>query len=126
VAVEFAVIGIPLFLILLGGIEFGRGLMTVQTMEESARAGVRAAMIRGVTAESIEAEVDRMLRVTGIDQYTVTVEPSNFKSADRFTPITVTVSATYDDISWIPVPRFLGGAKLIAQSTMPKESPPDQ
>jgi len=48
--VEFAMIAGPLFLFILGNIEFGRALMAVNCLEEAARSGARVAILRGATA----------------------------------------------------------------------------
>ena len=43
--VELAVVAIPLFMVVFGSIEFGRAMMSVQTLEEAARSGCRVAIL---------------------------------------------------------------------------------
>ncbi len=118
-------ISIPLFLFLFASIEFGRGMMCVQTMEEAARAGCRISVIKSATTSDVEAEVAQVMQLAGIVTYDVAIEPANFTTIDRWEPITVTVSANFDDMSWLPMPGFLGGLSFTGSCVMPKESSPD-
>ncbi|MCP4175332.1 MAG: pilus assembly protein [Fuerstiella sp.] len=54
--VEMAVC-FPVFMLLLGIIEFGRGLMVSQLLTSAAREGCRSAVIDGATDASVEAEM---------------------------------------------------------------------
>jgi hypothetical protein len=51
---------------------------------------------------------------------TVSVTPSP-ASATAGSPILVTASVPYSDVSWLPAPWFLGGTTLQASSQMRKE-----
>jgi len=119
--VEFAMIAGPLFLFILGNIEFGRALMAVNCLEEAARSGARVAILRGATVSEIEAEVDRILRPAGITKRTVQIDPTNYSTLDRWQPISITVSATFNDMSWLPLPRFVGGKTYASSCSLPKE-----
>ena len=67
-AVEFAIVAIPLLLVLFGIYEFARYVMTLQTLENAAREGARFAVVNTysptVEADAI-AEVRR--RLAGVD-----------------------------------------------------------
>ena len=121
VVVEFAAVAPVLFLVIFACIEFGRALMAVQSLEEAARSGCRVAVLRGATTTEIEAEVDSILAPSGISVYTVQTQPINFATAERWASITVTVTASFDDMSWLPLPKYLSGQTYTASCTLPKE-----
>ncbi len=126
VAVEFAIVAIPLFTFVFAGIEFGRAMLALQTMEEAARTGGRVAILQGASQQKIEDAVKEVLQPAGISTYTIEVTPQNYASLSRWTPITVAISANYSDMSWLPAPRYLSGVTLSASSTFPKECSPDE
>jgi hypothetical protein len=126
VVVEFAIVAIPLFMFIFASVEFGRAMMCVQSMEEAVRSGCRAAVVKDATTDSIKAEVDSIMRMVGISEYTLDIQPPNFASIERFEPISVTVIATYDNMTWLPAPQFLAGAPFLSSCIMPKESSPDE
>ncbi|MCA9246105.1 MAG: pilus assembly protein [Planctomycetales bacterium] len=120
-AVEFAVVAAPLFLFVFASIEFGRALMGIQSLEEAARAGCRRAILRDATFAEIESEVDQLMATAGIDNYSVQTQPSNIATAEQWDPVSVTVSASFGDMSWLPMPMFLGSKTYLASATLPKE-----
>jgi len=126
-AVEFAIVAIPLFLFIFASIEFGRGMMAIESMEEAARCGARQAILGGATTDSVDTEVAGMMSLLGLTdgEYTVEISPSEFSGQERWTPITVTVSASFNDMSWLPLPMYLGDLPLSASCTLPKECAPD-
>lgn len=67
-AVEFAIILIPLFLVIFGGIEFGMAFWRTQTMEAGAREGARLG--------AVEATVDQIVARAG-DALSGAVSPSD-------------------------------------------------
>ena len=119
--VEFAVVLPLFFLLVMGGIELGRALLVRHTLEEAARAGCRLAVARGGTTNDVKSIVSEAMNITGIASYTVTVNPDPPSSAAAKAPVTVTVSAPYDDVSWVPVPSFMGGKTIIGRCVMPAE-----
>ena len=120
--VEFAFVAIPLFLFVFASVEFQRAAMARNSMEEAARAGCRVAILQGSTMSDVEAEVAEILGVAGISDYTVTTDPSDVASVERWEPVSVTVSAAYADISWVPVPNYLGAMTFVSSCTLPKEA----
>ncbi len=60
--------------------------------------------------------------MAGISQYDVEIEPLSPALADRWAPISVTVTAPYDEISWLPMPMYLRQMTLSSSCTLPKES----
>jgi Flp pilus assembly protein TadG len=121
---EFAIVAPVLFLVVFGTIELGRALMATQSLEEAARSGCRIAVLRGVTDEDVQAEVRRILGPSGISTYSVEVLPANLTTAPRWSPVSVTVTATYNDMSWLPLPRYFGGKTYSASCVLPKEYSP--
>ncbi len=119
--VEFAIVAIPLFLFVFGTIEFGRAMMCKQSMEEAARSGSRVSVVQGATAQSVEQEVDTIMQLAGILEYSVEIDPVDFTMIDRWEPITVTVIATFDDMSWLPSPRYLADVQFVSSCSLPKE-----
>ena len=122
--VEFALVAPILFTVIFACIDFGRALMTTQSLEEAARSGCRIAILRGATTTEIEDEVDRILGPTGISDYTVSLQPASIASAPRWSPVSVTVSADFADMSWLPLPTFVGDKTYSSSSTLAKEYPP--
>lgn len=120
--VEFALVAIPLFLFVFTSIEFGRGLMVVNTLEEAARSGCRAGILNGAVPNDIEAQAELILSLNGIDEYEIDYSPKPLNAVDQWEPITVTVSANFGDISWLPMPSYLANMNYTASATMPKES----
>ncbi len=120
--VEFAFIAPVLFLVVFASIEFGRAMMAVHALEGAAREGCRVAIIKGATAEAVEDKVASLMDVVGISDYTMTMDPASPISAAQWQPVTVSISVSYQNISWLPVPQFLGGIPLTGTCTLPRES----
>ena len=123
--VEFSLVAIPLFLIVMGSIEFGRGMMVVQAMEEAARCGCRTATLKGQTATTAKAEVEHLMKLSGVGAYTTAVIPSSVETAEQWSPVTVRVTASFDSFTWLPVPKFLAGMNYTASCIMPREAEPE-
>ena len=121
-AVEFALVAPLIFLFLFLGIEFGRVLMALHGLEAAARQGCRVAVSWDATEEEIESTVEARLASFGISDYDLTLDPNPPSRAEQWQPVTVRIEATYDSVSWLPVPRFLGGITLAGSSTLPQES----
>lgn len=119
-ATEFAIIA-PLFLLfVIGIIELGRGLMVQQVLINASRVGARQAITFGATSASVTSSVADYATSVAVPHVNVSVSP-NPAAAAAGTPITVTTSVQYADVSWLPAPWFLGGATLTARSQMRKE-----
>ena len=121
VPVEFAFTAPILFLIVFGVTEFGRMTMAYSAMEEAARAACRKAIIQGATVADVETKAAELLTPIGIDKYTISVDPNPPSSADRWTPVTVTISANYSDMNWLPIPQFVGTKRLTASCALASE-----
>ena len=120
--VEFALVAPLIFLLIFASIEFGRMQMTLHGLNASAREGCRTAVTWNASQQSVEQAVrDRMVSF-GIVNYSLTTDPDPTSKAGQWEPITVRVTVNYDDVSWLPAPRFLRGVTLAGTSTLPQES----
>ncbi len=89
---EFA-IGVAIaLLVLIGLMELGRYLFTVNTLRNSVREGARYAIVRPWDDEGIQQRVRRS--VAGIDSASLSVQV-NFTPPNRSSGSVVTVTATY-------------------------------
>lgn len=121
-ALEFALVAGPLFLLIFGSIEIGRAMLAVQSLEEAARGGCRTATMANATQADVEAKIDELLRLSNIRKYTVTVNPQLPAAApSQWEPVTVTITANFDDVSWLPLPKWLKSKTLTGVCSMPRE-----
>ena len=118
--VEFALIAPLFFMLVLGCIELGRGLMVQQVLTNASREGVRnAIMLSGTQSSAISAATNFANGGTvGGVSVTVTPDPSQASAGDM---ISLTVSVPFANVTWVPTPWFMGGKTLSATSVMRKE-----
>jgi Flp pilus assembly protein TadG len=121
---EFAVISPVLFLVLLGIMEIGRGLMVVHLLNDASMAGCRVGIIEGKSTANIKSVVVAALTSTGVSGDTVTVQvndgSSDASSAGVGDEITVIAQVPISSISWVPGAKYLKGS-LQGQYTMRRE-----
>ena len=130
--VEMAVCFPVFMLMLLGIIEFGRGLMVSQLLTSAAREGCRSAVIDGATDTSVEAEISTQVvntvgcLATDVDISIVVTSVGNgavvplLADADPRDLIDIDVTVSFDSISFT-AGRFLSGHLLRGQCAMRKE-----
>lgn len=111
-----------IFLFVFAGLEFGRAMMAFHSVESAAMEGCRKGTLSGTTVEDVEARVALAMSAAGIADYTVTVEPESLNDLEEMSPVTVTVTTNYSDISWLPMPSFMDGINLIGACTLPREA----
>ncbi len=121
-AVEFTFVAVIIFLFLFSMVEIGRAIMCMNSMEDAARSGCRVAVLEGATSADVETELDRTLAMVGISDYDTSVDPINLSSTEQWDPVTVRITASYADMTWMPVPRFVGGMSYTASCTLPREA----
>jgi Flp pilus assembly protein TadG len=121
-AVEFAVVAPVFFLLIFGMIEYGRMVMVQQVITNASREGCRRAVIDGSTYNDVQAAVNNYLTSAGIKNTTLTVNPNPPNTATAGSPVTVTVSVPFSQVSWLPSPMFLGGTQLRATTVMRRET----
>ena len=120
-AVEFAVVVPILILLIFGMIEFSRLMMVEQVLTNAAREGARKASLPGTSTSDVTTAVNTYMTNSGLSGQTTTVSPDP-STANPGDAITVTVSIPFNNVSWLPVPMFLGGKTLSASVVMAKES----
>lgn len=118
--VEFALIAPLFFMLVLGCIELGRGMMVQQVLTNASRAGAREASTPNTTEVAAEDAAKDYASGAGVTGSTVTITP-NPATAGAGEMITVTVSVDFANASWTPAPWFLGNTTLTATSAMRKE-----
>ena len=125
-AVEFALVA-PLFVALtMGQLESSRLGMVAQLLTTAAREGCRVAVIPGNTQSDVQARIDAVLSGLGISVGTVTPtcpSPYTWSTAPQGTPITVSLSVPYSQVSWLGTPFFLSNAVVSSAATMSSENP---
>ncbi len=113
--VEFSLV-LPVFLLILfAGFEFARICLVRNAANNAAYQAARRVMVPGATVANANAEVSRLLSVFGVNQFTVTVNPSPITLAtDR---VTVSVNIPANQCGWI-TPRFTNSLTIRAGSTL--------
>src|SRR3954451_17386085 len=120
-AVELALV-LPVFLsLVMGMIEASRLGMVAQLLTTAAREGCRVAVVPGHTQDDVQARINAVLSGSGVSVGTVTPSPSTWQSAPMGTPITVSLSVPYSQVSWLGTPFFLSNATVSASATMSSE-----
>ena len=124
-AVEFAFVAPVVFVLFLGVIELGRGLMVTHLLTNAARVGSRAGVIEGVSTATITNAVKSSLTGVGISGENVSVQvndgstdASASKAGDE---ITVSASIPFSSVTWLPFGSFLSGKTLSGQYTLRRE-----
>ncbi len=125
-AVEMALV-VPIFVtLLLGQIESSRLGMVAQLITTAAREGCRVAILPGAQQSDVQNRVTAVLSGSGISVGTVTPTcPSGYtwNTAPGGTPITVSLSVPFSQVSWLGTPFFLNGATVSASATLSSENP---
>jgi Flp pilus assembly protein TadG len=121
-AVEFACIAIPLFLFLFTLLEFARAFMFADSLEEAARTGCREAIVKGATLEEVTSEVDRVLDLAGISSYSVEISPPELNAVSQWEGVTVRITASFDEATWLPWSKFFENKDFTASCTLPREA----
>ena len=118
--VEFAVIAPLFFVLVFGIIEFGRLLMVQQILTNASREGVRRAVVEGATVAEVNTLVSDYLTNASVSATatTITVEPASLDTLGFGDPATVSISVSFNAVSWVPSPWFLDGTNLSASSVM--------
>ncbi|HZT80446.1 MAG TPA: TadE family protein [Gemmataceae bacterium] len=122
--VEFAVVAPVFFLLALGIIDVGRGLMVQHLMQNAARQGCRAGILPSNGNAEITAAVTGALQPAGISSESITVTVNDgvkdAKYASTGDDITVAVSVPVASVSWLPGTSYVKG-NITAQYTMRKQ-----
>ena len=124
-AVELAVVSPIFFMLILAMIEFGSAMLAQQAITNAAREGARIAVLPDGTFERAETYARNVLQASGIDPYAATItitdeegnmlDPALAKFGDI---IMVRVSLPFSQVSWVPVPSYLGDTILSSATVM--------
>lgn len=131
--VEMAIV-LPVFMmVVMGIIEFGRGMMVGQLVTNAARYGARIAAVDGSSNASVTQDIENFLvEAVGIAPadatitITVTAAPGNPDPANDLTRaqpkdlVKVAVQVPYDKVGYVGG-RWLNGTQLSGQCTMRHE-----
>jgi hypothetical protein len=117
----------PVFVALvMGQLESARLGMVSQLLTTAAREGCRVAVIPGNTEAVVQSRINAVLSGSGISVGTVTPtcpSPYAWSTAPMGTPITVSLSVPYSQVSWLGTPFFLQNATVSASATLSSENP---
>jgi|SRR5262245_31563992 len=123
-AVEFAVVALPLFIILLGMIEIGRAFMVQHLLLAAARQGARVGIVSPNGNAEITTAVANVMTPAGItsDHINVTVNDgtADANTATTGQDITVQVWVPVASVSWLPFTNYLSG-NLSGQYTLKRQ-----
>jgi Flp pilus assembly protein TadG len=111
-----------LFMLTFGLIEFGRLTMVKHATIEASRVGARVASLPSATTNSVRAAVNEQLAALGMPAGTITISPSNPATAVGGQAVSVTVSVSAAQTSWVPMMRYFTGSQLTTRTTMRRES----
>jgi Flp pilus assembly protein TadG len=121
----------PIFVALvMGQIEMSRLGMVAQLITTAAREGCRVAVVQGSTQTDVQNRVNAVLSGSGIPVGTVTPtcpSPYSWDTAPGGTPITVSLSVLYSQVSWLGNPFYLDkNTNVSASATLSSEKYPQQ
>lgn len=91
-AVEFALVAMILFSLLLGIMEFGRLMFTWNSAVEATRRGARLAVVCDMNAANIKTSMQKFLPITNVNDIVVSYEPSGCSGAANCQSVTVSIS----------------------------------
>ncbi|MEM1304615.1 MAG: pilus assembly protein, partial [Planctomycetota bacterium] len=100
----------------------GRMAMVQQVITNAAREGARIAVLDDSTTGQVEARVKDYLNSGSVAGATIRVSPSPPSSAAYGAPVSVRVRVPFGNVSWLPVPAFVGNKTLQAESVMRRET----
>jgi Flp pilus assembly protein TadG len=126
--VEFALVAPVFIMLVFGMLEFGRGVMVQQVLVNASREGARMAVLEGATVGEIEDRMDVYLDSANINTKTIIYTINGTQVADPTTvanfgdAIGVEIRVNFDDVSWVPIPQYIGGKILRATSFMRRET----
>jgi Flp pilus assembly protein TadG len=124
--VELALVSPILITLLLGMIEGARLGMVTQLLTAAAREGCRVAVLDGMTQTDVQNRINAVLSGSNISVGTVTptcTSPYTWTSAPSGTAITVSLSVSYSQVSWLKLAGFFNNSTINASATMSSERP---
>ena len=105
--------------LVLGAIECTSMIFLRQTLAITAYEGVRVGIKNDTTTADVEDRCNQIFTERSVAAGSITTDPANTETADRGEPVTVTISASCDANSILPL-QFFGG-DMQATAIMIKE-----
>jgi Flp pilus assembly protein TadG len=122
---EFAVVSIVFFVIVLGIIEACRMLMVCRMLSDASFRACRTVVIEGTANSDAQSAIDAYLPSIGISGYSMTVlvndTVADASTANANDEVTVQVSVPVSSVTWIPGQTFFFSGSLMQQSTLRRE-----
>jgi Flp pilus assembly protein TadG len=127
--VEMAVCLPVLVMVILAIIEFGRGMMVSELLNDGARVGARQAILAGSSNTAVQQTVTTFMQATSVNPQAVTVnitvtpaagnpDPGNqLANAHTGDSVVIQVLVPFDQVSYIPG-TYLAGDTLKGACTM--------
>jgi len=91
-AVEFALVAMILFSLLLGIMEFGRLMFTWNSAVEATRRGARLAVVCDMNVATIKTSMQKFLPIANVNDIVVSYAPSGCTGAANCQSVTVSIS----------------------------------
>jgi Flp pilus assembly protein TadG len=118
-AVEFAFCAPILFVVVMAIIEFSRIYQLQQTARQAAYETARAAISPGATASNAQTQGQNLLRAIGVNNATVSLNPSTLSATTM--SVTATVSVNPLSNSWF-LKFFASAQPFVASATLDHEN----
>jgi Flp pilus assembly protein TadG len=127
--VEMAVCLPVLVMIVLGIIEFGRGMMVAELLNDGARVGARQAILVGTTNATVTQTITTFMQATSVNPAAITVNITVTPAAGNPNPdnqlanahtgdtCSIQVQVPFNQVSYIPG-TYLAGETLTGACTM--------
>jgi len=96
--------------------------MVQQIITNASREGARIAVLDGATTSGVTTQVTNYLDGAGVRGANVTVDPDPPTDAGWGEPVTVEVTIPFSNVSWLPVPMFVGDMDLSSTASMRRET----
>jgi Flp pilus assembly protein TadG len=120
--VEFAVVAPLFFMLVMAIIEFTRAMSASAALANAAHAAARVAILDSAQLSDVTAASNGCLSTAGLPPVTPTISPNPPSNAAAGQDVTVTVSLPFSQISWLPLPQWLGGVTLSATAIEQRET----
>ena len=118
---ELAIVATPMFLLVLSLVEFGRLSMVSNTLTHAAIEACRAGIVPGSTVAEVAAEAQDVLAGGLVGSATVIVTPPQIASLQQGETVSVRVEVPFGQVSWLPVPQWIGSYVVQGECTMVRE-----
>jgi Flp pilus assembly protein TadG len=118
-AVEFAMTAPILFVLVFGAVEFSRANMLVHTASIAATEAARKSIVAGATAAEVRLKALDELRMIGVVDATVTVDPSEI--VDDTTQVTVNLTVPVSLRNGYGLSRIFLGRNVNKNVTLQRE-----